>query len=370
MNGVGGGSMMTPGEFGSGRRSSQGWESELTFGYLNDLVQDCAVTDIAVTGEGRIWADRGRGMEEEILEPGFASPGAVRDFAVQLCSQLGRRLDDARPIADASNEAGIRIHAVLAPLVPSGASLSIRLPAHRRPGLEELAASGLCPHNWLFILRALVVNRATLLITGGTGVGKTTLLRSLLALCPPGERLVTVEEVRELGMIEGHGDQVALAARESNVEGAGAVGLVDLVKATLRMRPDRIILGECRGEEIADLLRAFNSGHTGGMVTLHADSVERVPSRLATLGLLAGLQPAALSALAEGAFDAVIHLERHGSQRHIAQIGRLVMGREGTLVGLPVCLWSGNGHPRYGSAWGPFAKRWGIRTSTRGGDRE
>ena len=95
----------------------------MTFGYLNDLVQDSAVTDIAVTGEGRVWADRGRGMEEEMLEPGFASPGAVRDFAVQLCSQLGKRLDDARPIADASNEAGIRIHAVLAPLVPSGASL-------------------------------------------------------------------------------------------------------------------------------------------------------------------------------------------------------------------------------------------------------
>lgn len=345
----------------------EGWESRLTFGYLNDLVQDSAVTDIAVTGEGRVWADRGRGMEEEILEPGFASPGAVRDFAVQLCSQLGKRLDDARPIADASNEAGIRIHAVLAPLVPSGASLSIRLPSRRHPGLEELVASGLCPHNWLFILKALVVNRATLLVTGGTGVGKTTLLRSLLALCPPCERLVTVEEVRELGTIAGHGNQVALAARESNVEGAGAVGLVDLVKATLRMRPDRIILGECRGEEVSDLLRAFNSGHTGGMVTLHADSVERVPSRLASLGLLAGLRPTAMAALAEGAFDVVIHLERDGGQRHIAQIGRLTMGREGTLVGLPVCTWSGKGQPRYGPAWGPFAKQWGIRTST--GDR-
>lgn len=336
----------------------------IVFGYLDDLVQDWAVTDIAITGEGRVWADRGKGMEERILEPGFAGPGAVRDFAVQLCSQLGRRLDDARPIADASTDDGIRIHAVLSPLVPVGAAISIRLPARNSPGLEELATLGLCPRNWLFILKALVLNRATILVTGGTGTGKTTLLRALLSFCSLQERLVTVEEVRELGKISGHGNQVSLAVRESNVEGAGGIGLVDLVKATLRMRPDRIILGECRGEEIGDLLRAFNSGHQGGMVTLHADRVERVPARLLALGLLANLAPTVLAALAEGAFDVVLHLERTGPQRRIAQIGQLIIEDKGNLAGQSICEWSGQDRPRYSPAWESFARHWGIRTSS------
>ena len=334
-----------------------------TFGYLDGLVNDPAVTDIAVTGQGDVWIDRGAGMEEVPLRPGFTCPRAVRDFAVQLCAQLGRRLDDARPMADASSREGIRVHAVLAPLVPEGAAISIRLPNRNPPGLEKLVAGGLCPVSWLFILRALVVNRATILVTGGTGAGKTTLLRALLGMCPQEQRLVVVEEVRELGRIAGHRNLVSLAARESNIEGAGGVGLVDLVKATLRMRPDRIILGECRGEEIADLLRAFNSGHRGGMATLHADNVERVPARLAALGLLAGLEPRALAALAQGAFDVVIHLERTGGHRHIAQIGRLTTTVDGRLLGEAVCTWPGRGAATYGTAWSKFARRWGIVTS-------
>ena len=334
-----------------------------TFGYLDGLVSHPAVTDIAVTGQGDVWIDRGSGMEEVLLRPGFTGPRAVRDFAVQLCAQLGRRLDDARPMADASSKDGIRVHAVLAPLVSEGAAISIRLPNRHPPGLEELAAAGLCPSSWLFILRALVVNRASILVTGGTGAGKTTLLRALLGMCPQEQRLVVVEEVRELGRIAGHRNMVSLAVRESNVEGVGAVGLVDLVKATLRMRPDRIILGECRGEEIADLLRAFNSGHRGGMATLHADNVERVPARLATLGLLAGLQPRALAALAQGAFDAGIHLERSGGHRHIAQIGRRTTAADGRLLGEAVCSWTGRGVATYGTAWSKFARRWGIVTS-------
>ena len=334
-----------------------------TFGYLDGLVSDPAVTDIAVTGQGDVWIDRGAGMEEVLLRTGFAGPRAVRDFAVQLCAQLGHRLDDARPMADASSREGIRVHAVLAPLVPEGAAISIRLPNRNPPGLEELVAGGLCPASWLFILRALVVNRATILVTGGTGAGKTTLLRALLGMCPQEQRLVVVEEVRELGHIAGHRNLVSLAARESNIEGAGGVGLVDLVKATLRMRPDRIILGECRGEEIADLLRAFNSGHRGGMATLHADNVERVPARLAALGLLAGLEPRALAALAKGAFDVVIHLERTGGHRHIAQIGRLTTTVDGRLLGEAVCTWPGRGAATYGTAWSKFARLWGIVTS-------
>ncbi|MCT8158149.1 CpaF family protein [Bifidobacterium polysaccharolyticum] len=351
------------GESIEGSFSDDDFAQPPTFGYLDGLVSDPAVTDIAVTGQGDVWIDRGAGMEEVPLRPGFTCPRAVRDFAVQLCAQLGRRLDDARPMADASSREGIRVHAVLAPLVPEGAAISIRLPNRNPPGLEELVAGGLCPASWLFILRALVVNRATILVTGGTGAGKTTLLRALLGMCPQEQRLVVVEEVRELGRIAGHRNLVSLAARESNIEGAGGVGLVDLVKATLRMRPDRIILGECRGEEIADLLRAFNSGHRGGMATLHADNVERVPARLAALGLLAGLEPRALAALAQGAFDVVVHLERTGGHRHIAQIGRLTTTVDGRLLGEAVCTWPGRGAATYGTAWSKFARQWGIVTS-------
>lgn len=196
----------------------------------------------------------------------------------------------------------------------------------------------------------LVRRHATVLITGGTGVGKTTLLKALLAQCDVNERIVTVEEVRELGEL-GRGDHVSLVTREANVEGVGAISLTDLVKATLRMRPDRVVLGECRGAEIVDLLRAFNSGHHGGMTTVHADGVNRVPSRLISLGLLAGVSPQALAMLAAGAFDAVVHLERVNGQRRITQIGELRVAH-GELAGTPLAVWNGCHPPRYAAEWG------------------
>lgn len=326
------------------------------FGPLAALACDPAVTDVVVTGEGRVWVDRGSGMHEYVPAIPFASPYVVREYAVQLCAQLGRRLDDACPIADASSADGVRVHAVVEPLVPAGAAISIRFPSRSPPSLESLCAAGLFPASWLALLGALVARRATLLITGGTGVGKTTLARALLARCGPDERIVTVEEVRELGEC-GHGNRVSLVTRESNVEGAGAVGLPELVKATLRMRPDRVVLGECRGEEIADLLRAFSSGHRGGLVTLHADGVERVPVRLAALGLLAGLPGGAVAMLAQDAFDVVLHLERDGGRRYLSQIGCLDV-EDGRLVGRACAVWPGAGVPVPGAGWRRLAARW------------
>ena len=282
------------------------------FGLLNDVASDPQVTDLAVTCDGRVWADRGNGMRETVLRVPFRSPQVVREYAVQLCAQLGRRLDDACPIADAASPDGIRVHAVIAPLVPQGAAISIRFPDRTMASLRHLSQLGVFPAAWLPMFVGLVRRHATVLITGGTGVGKTTLLKALLAQCDVNERIVTVEEVRELGEL-GRGDHVSLVTREANVEGVGAISLTDLVKATLRMRPDRVVLGECRGAEIVDLLRAFNSGHHGGMTTVHADGVNRVPSRLISLGLLAGVSPQALAMLAAGAFDAVVHLERVNS---------------------------------------------------------
>lgn len=227
----------------------------MELGPLSDIASEPGVTDIAVTCDGTVWVDRGQGMRPHTLRVPFSSPQAIRDFAVRLCSQLGRRLDDACPIADASTVEGVRVHAVIAPLVPQGAAISIRLPDAVAPSLESLAENGMFPSGWMPLLEGFVERRASVLVTGGTGAGKTTLLKAMLMRCAPGERVITVEEVRELGMLN-HANHVSLVTRDANMEGKGAIGLSQLICATLRMRPDRIVVGECRGGEIVDLLRA------------------------------------------------------------------------------------------------------------------
>ncbi|MDD6461430.1 MAG: ATPase, T2SS/T4P/T4SS family [Bifidobacteriaceae bacterium] len=340
------------------------------FGPLDAVMHEPGVTDVAVTPDGCVWVDRGDGMEEHSLVRAFGSPEQVRAFAVQLCAQMGRRLDDSHPICDAGTLDGVRLHAVIAPIVPFGASISLRLPSSRSLTLDQLQRAGMMPLAWLDVLEGLVGMRATLLVCGGTGSGKTTLLKALLRQCDARERIVTVEETRELGSL-GHADCVSLVTREANIEGAGEVGLSDLVKATVRMRPDRIVLGECRGPEVTDLLRAFNSGHRGGMATIHADGVERVPARLMALGLLADVRPEAIAAMSEGAFDAVLYVKRGpDGRRWLAQIGRLETqeGANGSLrlVGRSLASWDGEGVQQYAPQWQEFcsgylqwtARRW------------
>lgn len=355
---VGGARLVDVDEGGEREEPHQRLIGGMVFGPLDDLVRERGVTDIAVTPDGRVWADRGHGMEERTLTVGFPSPAAVRSFAMQLCSQMGRRLDDSCPICDAGTYDGVRLHAVMEPIVPQGAAISIRLPDASDLDLGALASRGMFPPQWHALLRALVRGRASILISGGTGSGKTTLLKALLAHCPQAERIVTVEETRELGALH-HLDCVSLVTRQANVEGKGGIGLAALVKATVRMRPDRIVLGECRGEEVADLVRALNSGHRGGMATIHADSVERLPARLSALGMLAGMTPTALSMMCEGAFDVVVHVERdHTGVRRITQIGCLATGAQGWLEGRVLARWNGAGPPRCEEAWQAWASQW------------
>ncbi len=315
-------------------------------GPLSDIVQNPLVTDIAVTSNGRIWADYGNGMVEKTLESGSLTAPMVRDFAIQLCASLGKRLDDACPIADASSPEGLRVHAVLSPIVSRGASISIRLPHHHLATLDELAKRRMFPQEWKPLLEAIVASKQSVLICGGTGTGKTTLVKALLAAVPASERVVLVEEIRELEHNVHHNSE-SLVVRESNVEGAGEITLSDLIRATVRMRPDRIVLGECRGEEVADLMRALNSGHKGSIATVHADSIERVPARICALGLLAGIDIPAMSMLAAGAFDVVLHVERTEKSRHIAQIGTLSVDSNGRLQGQVLTRWDGHGEAQY-----------------------
>lgn len=344
---------------------------DIDFGILQELADNPQTTDIVVTDTGHVWVDKGFGLQEYNPRIPFDNPMILREYAVWLCAQLGKRLDDSCPIADASSPVGVRVHALIAPIVLSGAAISIRFPALKRYCLTELSSRGMFPIELSRILYLLVTQRANILITGSTGSGKTTLMKSLLASCDEKDRIVTVEETRELGSLSK--DHVSLATREANVEGAGSVGLSDLVKATLRMRPDRIILGECRGQEIADLLRVFTCGHKGGMTTLHADKVQKVPARLMSLGLLAGLEPSALCALAADAFDVVIHVERVNGTRVVKELGVLRSTDSGALEGVPILRLKNyvnsndsnfSAQIEATSAWKNFAVKWHLPLNT------
>ncbi|MBP2437478.1 TadA family conjugal transfer-associated ATPase [Microbacterium amylolyticum] len=291
-----------------------------TFGALAPYVADADVTDLFVNGSSGLFVDRGAGAER--VTTWRASEREVRDLATALVGRGGRHVDDQTPLVDVRLAGGVRVHVALAPVATGGTAISVRVPRLGRVDIDGLRRGGAFTESAAAWLGRLVARRANVLVTGGAGCGKTTLLSALLAGAPPTERIVTIEDVAELRLEHPH--HVALEARQANREGAGEIPLARLVRESLRMRPDRIVVGECRGEEIRDLLTALNTGHDGGAGTLHANSIADVPARLEALGALAGWDDHAVARQASSAIDVVLHLERTADgTRRLAAAGAL-----------------------------------------------
>ncbi|HEU4812223.1 MAG TPA: TadA family conjugal transfer-associated ATPase [Nocardioides sp.] len=275
-------------------------------GPLEPLLRTPGVTDVLVNGPEEVYLDRGSGLE--LTPVRFPDDEAVRRLAQRLAALGGRRLDDATPHVDLRLADGTRLHAVLAPVARPGTLVSLRIPRPRVFTLEELEAAGTVTRDSADLLRAIVESRLAFLVTGGTGSGKTTLLAALLSLVAADERIVLVEDAGELRPEHPH--VVGLESRPPNIEGAGEIDLRTLVRQALRMRPDRLVVGEVRGGEVVELLAALNTGHEGGCGTLHANSALDVPARVEALALAAGLGREAVHSQLASALDVVLHLAR------------------------------------------------------------
>jgi pilus assembly protein CpaF len=317
-------------------------------GPLQALLELPGVTDVAVNGDGSVWLDLGTGLVRADVDLG--GPDSVRRLAVRLAGLAGRRLDETSPFVDGVLPSGVRLHAILPPLVAGGPHLTLRVPAPTTMSLADLQARAMFPPGWEEVLLRMVRRRVAFVVSGGTGVGKTTLLGALLGEAAPTERIVIVEDVRELQV-----DQpqvVRLEARPPNVEGAGEVTLTTLVRQALRMRPDRVVLGEARGAEVRELLAALNTGHEGGCGTLHANSAADVVARIEALGALAGMTPAAVHAQLVSAVDVVVHVGRRAVagevRRQVETIAVVVPsggGRPEVVAALSVADGAGGGGP-------------------------
>ncbi len=311
------------------------------------------VTDVLIHEPGRAWIDRGRGLEPRPVD--LADAAAVRALAVTMASAGGRRLDDACPLVDARLPDGTRLHAALPPLSPECTAISLRRVRATALTLDDLAVGGMLSGPSVPLVRELVRRRCSGLITGATGSGKTTLLASLLSEVDPSERILIIEEAGELQPTHPH--VVRLVERRANIEGTGAIGMPMLVREALRMRPDRVVLGECRGPEVRDVLTAFNTGHRGGFATLHANSPQDAPARLVALGALAGMDQRTVEAQAAIAFDVVLHVERVRGARRLGSIAVFERGDDG-LRAIEAVGWTARGW-REGPGWGSLVRAMG-----------
>lgn len=293
-------------------------------GLLEPIVATEGVTDVLVNGPNEVWFDRGHGLEKSSLY--FSSPAELRQLATRLALASGGRLDDAQPYADGRllrpDGSQLRIHAVLSPPAEQGTCLSLRVLRQSHLSLLSLVQGGTMSPQTARFLQDIVAARRAFLIIGGTGSGKTTLLAALLAEVPERERIICIEDTTELHPPHPH--VINLSARHANVDNRGAISMSDLLRQALRMRPDRIVVGEIRGAEVVDLLAALNTGHEGGAGTVHANSLKEVPARMEALAALGGLDRAALHSQLGAAVDVLIHVRRGADgKRKVHEIGLL-----------------------------------------------
>lgn len=309
-------------------------------GPLQPLLDDATVTDVVVNGTDGVWIDRGDGLQAAAVRLGDTD--TIRTLACRLAAAAGRRLDAGNPYADVRLPDGTRFHAVLPPIAAGGPYLSFRTHRAKAFTLSQLVDADTLTADMADLLLRIVTARLPHLITGGTGTGKTTLLSSLLSTVPATERIVIVEDAAEL--TPDHPHLLTLEARPANIEGAGAVDLAALVRQALRMRPDRIVIGECRGAEVSELLAALNTGHDGGAGTLHCNAAADAPARLEALALPHGMPRAGLHAQLAAALRVIIHLRRHGPRRQVDEIALIDTGSTRDTRGLGVATaWTRHG---------------------------
>lgn len=334
-------------------------QTELTgAGPLEALLAEPGVSDVLVTAPDRVWVDRGRGLERAAVH--FADEAAVRRLGQRLALAAGRRLDDAQPWVDGRLGAvgngmgvgngtfGVRLHAVLSPVAQGGTCLSLRILRPATQGLAALRDRGALTAEAYDLVVRIVRARLAFLVVGGTGAGKTTLLAGMLGEVDPAERIVCVEDAAELA--PSHPHVVRLVARAPNVEGVGEVTIRDLVRQSLRMRPDRLVVGEVRGAEVIDLLTALNTGHDGGAGTVHANSPDEVPARLEALAALGGLDRAALHSQLAASVQVILHVHRgQDGHRQLVQVGVVAADAQTGRVAIAPA-WTLNGDAAPGAA--------------------
>lgn len=312
-------------------------------GILEPLLCGPGTTDVLVTAPDAVWVDDGNGLRRSSVQ--FADEAAVRRLAQRLAVKAGRRLDEAQPWVDGhlsnlglphtDGTLTVRLHAVLPPIAAAGTCLSLRILRPATQDLDALAGTGSITAEAARLLRDILDARLAFVVSGGTGSGKTTLLAALLGAVAADERIVCVEDAAELAPRHPH--LVNLVARCANVEGVGEVTVRQLVKQALRMRPDRIVVGEVRGGEVVDLLAALNTGHDGGAGTVHANNPAEVPARFEALAALGGLDRSALHSQLGAAIQVVLHMRRDcDGRRYLSEVGVLQRG-DGDRVGVLPC---------------------------------
>ncbi|KIF68212.1 secretion protein [Streptomyces sp. AcH 505] len=306
-------------------------DEALGLGILEPLLEDASITEIMVNGPDQIFVERGGRVEQ--LPIRFGSHEQLMQTIERIVSTVNRRVDESNPMVDARLPSGERVNVIIPPLSLTGATLTIRR-FPRSFTLHELISFGSIDEQMLLLLSGLVQAKFNIIVSGATGTGKTTLLNALSGLIPEGERIITIEDSAELQLQQAH--VIRLESRPANVEGKGQINIRDLVRNSLRMRPDRIVVGEVRGGESLDMLQAMSTGHDGSLATVHANSAEDALMRLQTLASMSEVQIPfeALHDQINSAIDVIVQLTRHADgSRRVTEIALLDShGREGYRI--------------------------------------